>query len=57
MKNFSFNIKNKTWIPKPSLNEGRHGTNAVVLKNNIYIASGSANQGGGPELTSLEVYK
>jgi len=55
-KMFSFNLKNKTWIPKPSLNEGRHGTNAVVLKNNIYIASGSANRGGGPELTSIEVY-
>lgn len=53
---FSFNLKNKTWIPKPSLKKGRHGTNAVVLKDNIYIASGSANQGGGPELTSIEVY-
>jgi len=53
---FSFNLKTKTWTQKPSLNTGRHGTNAVQLKNNIYIASGSGNQGGGPELTSIEIY-
>lgn len=54
---FSFNLDDKTWKQKPSLNIGRHGTNATVLDNKIYIASGSGNQGGGPELTSIEVYK
>ena len=53
---FSFNLKNKTWTEQPSLNKGRHGTNAAVIDTNIYIASGSGNQGGGPELTSIEVY-
>jgi N-acetylneuraminic acid mutarotase len=54
---FSFNLKDKNWKQKPSLNIGRHGTNAAVLENKIYIASGSGNQGGGPELTSIEIYK
>ena len=54
---FSFNLKDKNWKQKPSLNIGRHGTNAAVLNDKIYIASGSGNQGGGPELTSIEIYK
>ncbi|WP_299664913.1 kelch repeat-containing protein [uncultured Polaribacter sp.] len=54
---FSFNLKDKIWTQKPSLVNGRHGTNGTVLENKIYIASGSGNQGGGPELTSIEVYK
>ena len=54
---FSFNLNDKTWKEKPSLNIGRHGTNAAVLNDKIYIASGSGNQGGGPELTSIEIYK
>ena len=54
---FSFNLNDKKWKQKPSLNIGRHGTNAAVLNNKIYIASGSGNQGGGPELTSIEIYK
>lgn len=53
---FSFNPINKKWTQKPSLNQGRHGTNAIVINDQIYIASGSGNQGGGPELTSIEVY-
>ena len=54
---YSFNINTKTWSQKPSLNTGRHGTNATVLNNKIYIAAGSGKQGGNPELTSIEVYK
>ncbi|WP_282080121.1 Kelch repeat-containing protein [Aquimarina algiphila] len=53
---YSFNIDTKEWTKEPSLDKGRHGTNAVVLNNAIYIASGSGNQGGGPELTSIEIY-
>ena len=54
---YSFNINTKTWSQKSSLNTGRHGTNATILNNKIYIAAGSGNQGGSPELTSIEVYK
>lgn len=55
-KMFCFKPIQKKWIQKSSLKQGRHGTNAVVLNDHIYIASGSGNQGGGPELTSIEVY-
>ena len=43
------------WIILPSLNQGRHGTGAVIFKGKIYVAAGSANRGGGPELNSLEI--
>ncbi len=53
---YSFELGTNTWTKEASLNQGRHGTNAVVLDTSIYIASGSGNQGGGPELTSIEIY-
>lgn len=34
---------------------GRHGTQAVVVGDRVWIAAGSGNRGGGPELDSLEV--
>ncbi|QHT66144.1 galactose oxidase [Rhodocytophaga rosea] len=51
----AFNMKTNTWETLPSLQTGRHGTQAVVYKNKVYIAAGSANQGGGPEINSMEV--
>jgi N-acetylneuraminic acid mutarotase len=53
---FAFDIKNASWTQKTFLNRGRHGTNAVILKNKIYIAAGSGNRGGGPELNTIEVF-
>ncbi len=43
-----------TWKILSPLHEGRHGTGAIVWKDRIYTAAGSANRGGGPELQSLE---
>ena len=37
------------------LNTGRHGTQAVVAGEGIYITSGSPNQGGG-NMTNMEVF-
>jgi len=42
------------WTTLDPLNTGRHGTQAVTYMGKIYIAAGSGNQGGGPELTSQE---
>ena len=56
-KVYSFNLSKKRWTQRPSLSTGRHGTNAVVHDDKIYIAAGSGNQGGGPELSSIEVYE
>ena len=45
------------WNTLPSLIQGRHGTQAAILNGEVYIAAGSANQGGGPELDSIERYR
>lgn len=38
------------WSTLQSLPSGRHGTQAAMLKGKLYIAAGSGNRGGGPEL-------
>lgn len=49
-----WNAATNRWEKVPSLIQGRHGTQADVFQGKIYIAAGSGNRGGGPELTSLE---
>jgi hypothetical protein len=46
--------KSKIWISLPNLNQGRHGTGAAFLDGKIYVQAGSANRGGGPEISSIE---
>lgn len=43
-----------TWTSLPSLNQGRHGTQAIVYDGKIYIAAGSETRGA-TEINSLEV--
>ncbi len=50
----SFNSVTGQWVSWPQLKEGRHGSGFAVVDNYVYIASGSGNRGGGPELTSIE---
>lgn len=52
----ALNTKTMEWKKYPSLIRGRHGSGAFIYKNEIYIASGSGNRGGSPELTSMEKY-
>ncbi|MFK7843881.1 MAG: kelch repeat-containing protein [Rhodothermales bacterium] len=51
----ALNTVTNTWITLQPLNVGRHGTQAIFYNDNIYIASGSGEKGGGPELTSQEI--
>ena len=44
-----------TWVTLPPMIEGRHGTQAIVHNNQIYIAAGSRTLGG-TEINSHEVY-
>lgn len=53
----AFNVETKTWRNWPSLQRGRHGSGFAVVGDYVYIASGSGNRGGGPELTSIERLK
>ncbi len=50
----AYNTVKKSWVKIKNLNTGRHGTQALVYKKCIYIAAGSGNRGGKPELNSME---
>ncbi|WP_235835927.1 Kelch repeat-containing protein [Cognatitamlana onchidii] len=50
----AFNTETASWMYLDSLTIGRHGTQAVLLDQCIYIVAGSGNRGGKPELSSLE---
>lgn len=50
----ALNLTTMKWKALPPLNRGRHGTQAILHDNGIYIAAGSGNRGGKPELDSLE---
>lgn len=47
--------RSNTWGKLPNLNQGRHGTGVAFLDGKIYVAAGSANRGGGPEINMMEV--
>ena len=49
------NSKTMKWRSHHALQTGRHGTQAAVWKKKIVIAAGSANRGGGPELSTTEM--
>ncbi len=44
-----------TWTQAGPLNQPRHGAQAIVYDGKVWIAAGAGDQGGGPELTSMEV--
>lgn len=41
------------WTTLAALPRGRHGTQAAMIDGDLYIAAGSGNRGGGPELDDL----
>ena len=45
-----------TWDSIAGLRVGRHGTQAVLYNDHIYITAGSGQRGGTPELVSHEVF-
>ncbi|MEW4924356.1 kelch repeat-containing protein [Algibacter sp. 2305UL17-15] len=51
----AYNLKTNTWETKADMNYPRHGTQAIVSGNGIYIAGGSPKRGGGRQL-HMEVY-
>ena len=46
--------KTGQWSRLPNLRQGRHGTGVAYYQGKIYVAAGSANRGGGPELNEME---
>lgn len=53
-QNDAYNVNTKRWRKWPSSLQGRHGTGYAINDGYVYVASGSANRGGGPELTTVE---
>lgn len=53
----AFDTKKMKWEKLPDLLQGRHGTGAALINGKIYMAAGSGNRGGGPELNTIEVLK
>ncbi|GGW32907.1 malectin domain-containing carbohydrate-binding protein [Arenibacter certesii] len=54
-KTDALDVTTNTWASLSDLNNPRHGTQAIVSGNGIWITSGSPNQGGGNQ-TKMEVY-
>ncbi len=52
----ALNTSTNTWRRLADLQQGRHGTQAIVNNNGIYIAAGAGNQGGSNLLTSQEAF-
>jgi hypothetical protein len=48
------NTRTGTWTRLANLRKGRHGTGGLYWKGRMYVAAGSANRGGGPELNDIE---
>jgi len=51
----SFDPVTRRWTELPPMIQGRHGTQAILYQRHIYIAGGSSDRGGGPELKSIDV--
>lgn len=52
----ALDLTTNEWKTLPDLIEGRHGTGLILYDDELYIASGSGNRGGSPELSSMEKY-
>lgn len=53
----AYNVKAGLWSKIDSLKRGRHGFQAILFEDDIYIAAGCGNRGGKPELASIERYR
>ncbi|MCP5119838.1 MAG: hypothetical protein GY953_54260 [bacterium] len=49
-------VKTGKWTLIAPLQRGRHGGGAALVNGKIYVTAGSGNRGGGPELSSTEVF-
>jgi hypothetical protein len=53
----ALDVLTDSWLSLNPLVTGRHGTQALVYGDDLFIAAGSAEKGGGPELNSIETYE
>lgn len=52
-----YDVASENWSTSPKMIYGRHSGGAVIWENYLYVISGSANKGGGPEHKNQERLK
>lgn len=50
----ALSLSDGRWTSLPPLLQGRHGTGAVFIGDDLYVAAGCGSRGGSPELNTLE---
>ncbi len=53
----AFDVHKRTWSVMPPMLQGRHGMQAINYHGKVYIAGGSSNRGGGPEMKSIDCWR
>lgn len=53
----AYDVSDGKWYDLSPMLTGRHGTQAILYESKVYIAGGSADRGGGPELKSIDCWE
>ena len=52
----AYHVNNESWRSLANMIDGRHGTSMLENNGVLYVAAGSGNRGGGPELNTIEAF-
>lgn len=52
----AYDVSDGKWYDLSPMLTGRHGTQAIIYQGKVYVAGGSADRGGGPELKSIDCW-
>ncbi len=52
----ALDIKTLQWSSLQPMLQGRHGSQAILQGNRVYLAGGSSDRGGGPEMKSIDCW-
>ena len=53
----ALDVQSNKWTKLPPMLQGRHGTQAIYYQGKVYLAAGSSDRGGGPEMKSIDCWK
>lgn len=53
----ALDTKTNTWTKLHPMLQGRHGTQAIFYQGQVFLAGGSSDRGGGPEMKSIDCWK
>ncbi len=52
----ALDVSSGSWSSLAQMLQGRHGTQAILYQGKVYLAGGSSDRGGGPEMKSLDCW-